>query len=402
MRRTAMKLPVGIRLLVSATIALSLTGCGQLIEALSEDEYEYEGDFPEDRSLSQDAQEVQDALDRWNDSQDDFYHALEEDRQTYIREKVGELGLSLADPEVQELLQPMSRADYEALIDMDDERVSTFIADVTQEAPIEAPETRWWWRESLTDEGKQLYDQWVGYLQEGYQDFHLDVCYRENQELYHDVWRAIRYDRPELFWIIQYDKSEYSVTSYSDPAYGTDIHHNFLCPAEEIPQHAAEIDAVIREFHDYVGSDTSPEHVTARAAVWLADRLTYDYDFGPNNQTTISSLLSDRTVCAGYGRAYQMLLWSYGIPCFSVVGYVGDDVDNPDSFHLWNNVWLDGQWSSVDVTWMDNEPVWDWRYLMFSKDTNEQRNMIPPHSGPQNLPETVSIPSVRDYAKTLV
>ena len=55
---------------------------------------------------------------------------------------------------------------------------------------------------------------------------------------------------------------------------------------------------------------------------------------------------SKAPVCEGYARAFMVLCNNAEIPCVLVSG----DSGGP---HMWNNVYLDGKWYAVDVTWND-------------------------------------------------
>ena len=56
-------------------------------------------------------------------------------------------------------------------------------------------------------------------------------------------------------------------------------------------------------------------------------------------------------MCAGYAKAYQLILNRMGIECGYITGNaVNDMVSGP---HAWNYVRLDGNYYQVDVTWDD-------------------------------------------------
>lgn len=77
----------------------------------------------------------------------------------------------------------------------------------------------------------------------------------------------------------------------------------------------------------------------------LAERVEYDLN-GVMNQSAYSGLVTSRTVCAGYSRAFQYLMQQMGIPCYYCTGYAGQD-------HAWNIVRIGGEYYNVDVTWDD-------------------------------------------------
>lgn len=80
----------------------------------------------------------------------------------------------------------------------------------------------------------------------------------------------------------------------------------------------------------------------------LISKVVYDKN-APLNQSAYSALVSGRTVCAGYARAFQYIMQLLGIPCYYVTGYAGEN-------HAWNIVKLDDGYYNVDATWDDTEP----------------------------------------------
>ncbi len=83
---------------------------------------------------------------------------------------------------------------------------------------------------------------------------------------------------------------------------------------------------------------------------YLAGIVTYESNY--DDQTAYGALVVGKAVCAGYTRAYQILLNRAGIPSFYVSGNacVHDDHMIP---HAWNLLWLDGDCYYTDVTWDD-------------------------------------------------
>ena len=65
------------------------------------------------------------------------------------------------------------------------------------------------------------------------------------------------------------------------------------------------------------------------------------------HQTAYGALVDGHAVCAGYARAYQLLLNSVGIPAFYISGTVYS------APHAWTYVKLDGNWYQTDVTFDD-------------------------------------------------
>ena len=72
-----------------------------------------------------------------------------------------------------------------------------------------------------------------------------------------------------------------------------------------------------------------------------------------DHQTVYGALVNGKAVCAGYARAYQLLLLEAGIPCSYIQGKSNDPQTGNLVNHAWNLVWLDGKCYYTDVTWDD-------------------------------------------------
>ena len=88
---------------------------------------------------------------------------------------------------------------------------------------------------------------------------------------------------------------------------------------------------------------------------YLLLNCVYDYEnylrhtVPAESYTADGALLEGTAVCAGYARAYQLLMQEAGIPCEYVSGYANGG-------HAWNVVEIDGAWYHVDTTWDDPVP----------------------------------------------
>lgn len=98
---------------------------------------------------------------------------------------------------------------------------------------------------------------------------------------------------------------------------------------------------------------------------WVCSYLYYDED-GLASDTTIpyqatEVIKNQKAVCLGFATLYAALCRSLDIPCNVVSGYalgIGNDKEWSDSNiytdyqnHAWNEVYVDGRWVIVDVTW---------------------------------------------------
>ncbi len=83
---------------------------------------------------------------------------------------------------------------------------------------------------------------------------------------------------------------------------------------------------------------------------YLIEIITYE--MSGDHQTAYGALVGGKAVCAGYTRAFQLLMNAAGIPCWYISGK--SYAPNGQLFgHAWNLVWLDGMCYYTDVTWDD-------------------------------------------------
>ena len=82
----------------------------------------------------------------------------------------------------------------------------------------------------------------------------------------------------------------------------------------------------------------------------------YSASFDENtaySQSAYSVFCTDKTVCAGYAQAFEMMCNSIGVDCIAVTS---DD-------HEWNKVRLNDSWFNVDCTWADQSSRIDYSYF---------------------------------------
>ena len=89
---------------------------------------------------------------------------------------------------------------------------------------------------------------------------------------------------------------------------------------------------------------------------WMVNNLEYDYTF--TNYSISATLTYGTCVCNGYALTYQMFLDFVDIP--------NEFIISPTMAHGWNQVFLDGNWYNVDVTW-DDPTGYGLRYDYFMK-----------------------------------
>ena len=74
-----------------------------------------------------------------------------------------------------------------------------------------------------------------------------------------------------------------------------------------------------------------------------------DFQENPNNDNPYGFLVDGVGICMGYTTTFQLFMDLLGIQCITVEG----TAYNYTETHAWNQVYLDGDWYCVDVTWDD-------------------------------------------------
>lgn len=114
----------------------------------------------------------------------------------------------------------------------------------------------------------------------------------------------------------------------------------------------AEIETLAQQIVEECVTDsmTLPEQAEA-LYTRLTDRVVYDFRYYTDlasmpyeSTTAYGALKDDLAICGGYAQALQALYEQVGIPCLTVSGqWNGEN-------HMWNLVWLDGEWRYCDAT----------------------------------------------------
>lgn len=102
---------------------------------------------------------------------------------------------------------------------------------------------------------------------------------------------------------------------------------------------SAEIDASL--------TSTRPADVELAIHDYLINKLTYNLSSVYDGQNIVSAFNTQKTVCVGYSKAFQILLKLHGIEAICV--------ESQD--HMWNFVNIHGYWYCVDVTNDDRNPI---------------------------------------------
>ena len=159
------------------------------------------------------------------------------------------------------------------------------------------------------------------------------------------VVKAFVSDHPEYFWI----SGAYGYTYYSDNTVAS-VTMKYSLQGNALKNAKKALEDAIEQM--LAGLDGKSDYDKAKL---LHDRLCVkvDYEFTENDQTAYGALVEGRAVCAGYARAYQLLLHRAGIDSWTVSGTSNSPSSGQSVAHAWNTVKIDGKWYYTDVTWDD-------------------------------------------------
>lgn len=171
---------------------------------------------------------------------------------------------------------------------------------------------------------------------------------------------ALLLDHPEIFYI---DITKlYMFTEVTKSALGTT--YRVSIGPEEGQNYFAEgfssiNDVLLAETQIEMIMDNLSEKLTGStydiikaAHNYLVETVSYDSDNNSISHSIYGAFIKKSAVCDGYAKALKYILGNAGISCVEVCG-VGQNSNGNSESHAWNDVWINGKWYAVDVTWDD-------------------------------------------------
>ena len=199
--------------------------------------------------------------------------------------------------------------------------------------------------ETLTAKQKTIYEQLVKGIENNEKEIYLQPsAAASDAEL---AMSMIYNDYPEFFWL------DGGAIFWSSGKKVISLEPTCL----DISDQQESMDQAIDEILSGMPSSADTDY---KKALYLHDALIswaeYDWDGNAYDQSPYSALVLRSTVCAGYTRAYQLLLNKVGISSWHVGGTSGGGA------HAWNQVWIGDQCVYTDVTWDDagDYPLYDY------------------------------------------
>lgn len=152
---------------------------------------------------------------------------------------------------------------------------------------------------------------------------------------------AILADHGDLFWYegtysySEFDENGVPATSFMPEYTMTEAQRDLYEP---------QVDNKVDQWLSGISSKATDYEKVKYVYEILVDEVTYDLS-AENNQNILSTFLNERTVCAGFSHAAQVMLQELGVSCTYLTGYGGDER------HAWNMVCVDDVYYYMDVTW---------------------------------------------------
>ena len=154
------------------------------------------------------------------------------------------------------------------------------------------------------------------------------------------------YDHPELYYVN-------SAFQYQD--YGNYI--SFIPTYDYTQAEVEKIDNQIQENTKSILETASQQTTSLSKAKVIYDYVVEknEYVAGKNDQNITSSLVSGKTVCAGYARAYQYLMNRAGEKCAYIVGTANESnlQTQTGDGHAWAMLNIEDDYYYCDPTWGD-------------------------------------------------
>lgn len=158
------------------------------------------------------------------------------------------------------------------------------------------------------------------------------------------VFQCVLNDHPEIYWVDGY--------SFIRHERGGQIQYytfsgKYTYSISEREAIQSDIDAYVISALAGVSSNASEYEKVKHVYEYIIDTTEYDLE-AVDNQNILSVMRNGRSVCAGYAKTMQYLLYELDVECTFVVGTVYGGQG-----HAWNLVNINNAYYYVDPTWGD-------------------------------------------------
>ena len=227
----------------------------------------------------------------------------------------------------------------------------------------------------LTREEQELYD----IIYDGVLDYRSEIEFPHGypMDMVDRIVSMMMDESPELFWL---DHSWSSSYYESDPDVAIGVEIDYIMSEREAIGRWKKI----MKFHESIEYDGTSDLIDELIMIEaLSDRTTYTE--GRYVYDASAAIVDGRAVCEGYSKAAALLLRLHGIPA-GVIGGIGIS-DGEEEPHAWNIVKIGGEWTLLDLTWIDDDDASFYDWINLSDEMFEDTHI------PENVPSSYHVSS---------
>ena len=173
------------------------------------------------------------------------------------------------------------------------------------------------------------------------------------------TFMGVTYDRAaDLFTMFSYSNPQYYFIGNGFLSNGSSmfpmIYDGFANGATRAAE-TAKVKAQIDAMEAQIAAGTTEVEKARIAHDLICKKIKYDHDYmkpvskTPYHQTAYSVFCDDYTVCAGYTKAFTILMNGAGVDTLSVTS----------KEHAWNMICINDSWYNIDLTWDDLDGQYD-------------------------------------------
>ena len=203
----------------------------------------------------------------------------------------------------------------------------------------------------LTPEQQTIYNQLYETVETMSESTTLNLESGMTSEDISIIYRALRYDHPEIYWIQAYKYIVDGNNMYFYPTY--------LVNTEEKSLYDNQLEDWTDGIIKTVDKDWSDYEKELALYDYIVENTEYNLS-APLNQSLIS-VVQGESVCLGYTKAFKYLCDKVGLECIVVEGISKDGVG-----HSWNKVKIGEDWYNVDATNSSTAQIFSDSYDMFN------------------------------------
>jgi len=181
-------------------------------------------------------------------------------------------------------------------------------------------------------------------------------------EEFNDILSGFLDENPQCFWTIGGGHWDDEIKNYEQYRYiEYTLHLSLACEEESIAEKTKELSDVV----DNVVSEASKLESDYEKAKYVHDYIVENVSYDEEGYSALQqgekvdelmysaygNLVNGKSVCAGYAKAFQLIMKSMGVECGYITG-MGVTSEGPGA-HAWNYIKIDDEYYFVDVTWDD-------------------------------------------------